>query len=92
MPVPGFSNTDQNNRITVTIRKQGENVQVFIGPSRIAEHDKAISDTRLFDAVSFDLQRQAGPSCSRARYLTRMGCPKTRARSASDVMPLAAAT
>ena len=62
VPVPGFSNTEQNNRITVTIRKQGEMVQVFIGQARIAEYPKAIPEALLFDAVSFDLQRQAGPN------------------------------
>ena len=59
--MPGFSNTAQNNRITVTIRKQGEMVQVFIGQARIAEYPKAIPEALLFDAVSFDLERQAGP-------------------------------
>jgi hypothetical protein len=61
-PVPGFSNTEQNNRITVTIRKQGEMVQVFIGQAKIAEYPKAIPEALLFDAVSFDLQGQAGPN------------------------------
>jgi len=62
VPVPGFSNTEQNNRITVTIRKQGEMVQVFIGQARIAEYPKAIPDALLFDAVSFDLGGRAGPN------------------------------
>jgi len=62
VPVPGFSNTDENNRITVTIRKQGEMVQIFIGQSKIAEYEKAIPEGLLFDAVSFDLQRSAGPN------------------------------
>ncbi len=62
VPVPGFSNTDEHNRITVTIRKQGEMVQIFIGQSKIAEYEKAIPDGLLFDAVSFDLQRTAGPN------------------------------
>ena len=59
---PGFSNTAQNNRIMVTIRRQGEMVQVFIDDAKIAEYEKAIPDALLFDAVSFDLQRQAGPN------------------------------
>ncbi|MEO6437436.1 MAG: hypothetical protein ABIP55_16955 [Tepidisphaeraceae bacterium] len=42
LAVPGFSNTEQNNRITVTIRKQGEVVQVFVDKVRIAEYEKAI--------------------------------------------------
>jgi hypothetical protein len=60
--VPGFSNTEQNNRITVTIRKQGEMVQVFVGHAKIADYPKAIPEALLFDAVAFDLQRQAGPN------------------------------
>ncbi len=59
---PGFSNTQQNNRITVSIKKQGEMVQVFIGAVRIAEFPKAIPDALLFDAVSFALGGQAGPN------------------------------
>lgn len=60
--VPGFSNTEQNNRITVTIKKQGERVQILIGQAKIAEYPKAIPDALLFDAISFDLQQQAGPN------------------------------
>ena len=62
VPAPGFSNTAQNNRITLTIRKQGEMVQVFVDKTKVAEYDKAIPGTLRFDAVSFDLQRQAGPN------------------------------
>ena len=54
--VPGFSNNQQNNRIAVTVRKQGEMVQVFIDQAKIAEYPKAIPETLLFDAVSFHLQ------------------------------------
>jgi hypothetical protein len=59
---PGFSNNQQNNRITVRIRKQGEMVQVFVGETKVAEYPKAIPDALLFDAVSFDLQQQPGPN------------------------------
>ncbi len=59
---PGFSNNQQNNRITVRIRKQGEMVQVFIGQTKVADYPKAIPETLLFDAVSFDLQGQPGPN------------------------------
>ena len=38
---PGFSNNQQNNRITVKIRKQGEMVQVFIGQTKVAEQLRA---------------------------------------------------
>jgi hypothetical protein len=37
-------------------------VQVFIGQTRVAEYPKAIPETLLFDAVSFDLQGQPGPN------------------------------
>ena len=62
LAAPGFSNTEQNNRITVTVRKTGEMVQVFIDGSKIAEYPKAIPEALLFDAMSFDLQGQAGPN------------------------------
>lgn len=62
VPVPGFSNTQQNNRIAVSLRKQGEMVQVFIGQTKIAEYPKAIPPALLFDAVSFSLAGQAGPN------------------------------
>jgi hypothetical protein len=62
LPVPGFSNTAQNNRITVTIEKQGEMVRLFIGGAKIAEYPRAIPDALVFDAVSFDLERKAGPN------------------------------
>lgn len=60
--VPGFSNNQQHNRIAVTIRKQGEMVEVLIGKVSIARYDKAIPGALLFDAVSFDLQGQPGPN------------------------------
>ena len=54
--VPGFSNDQQNNRIAVTIRKQGEMVEVFVGKVSIARYEKAIPGALLFDAVSFESQ------------------------------------
>lgn len=57
-----FSNTEDNNRVTVTIRKQGEMVQVSIGQVKVAEYPKAIPETLLFDAMSFARQGQAGPN------------------------------
>ncbi|MCC7241916.1 MAG: hypothetical protein IT180_08325 [Acidobacteria bacterium] len=62
LKVPGFSNTEQNNRITVTVTRAGEMVRVSIGKAKIAEYPKAIPATVLFDAIAFDLQRQAGPN------------------------------
>jgi hypothetical protein len=51
---PGFSNNKKNNRITVTIKKMGETLQVFIDKTKIAEYEKAIPLNHLFNALSFD--------------------------------------
>lgn len=61
-PVPGFSNTEPNNRITVTIKKHGELVQILIGKVSLAQYDQAIPGGLLFDTVSFELQQQPGPN------------------------------
>ena len=37
-------------------------VQVLIDGSKIAEYPRAIPEALLFDAMSFDLQGQAGPN------------------------------
>lgn len=50
---PGFSNDKKNNRITVTIKKKEEKLQVFIDKNKIAEYEKAIPAALLFNAVSF---------------------------------------
>ena len=50
----GFSNNKKNNRITVTIKKTAERLQVFIDKTKIAEHEKAIPAAHLFNALSFD--------------------------------------
>ena len=52
---PGFSNDAVNNRVTVTLRKQGELLQVFIGKTKVAEYEKAIPTGLQFDAMSFEL-------------------------------------
>jgi hypothetical protein len=49
----GFSNNKKNNRITVTIKKTGEMLQVFIDKNKIAEYEKAIPAAHLFNALSF---------------------------------------
>lgn len=51
---PGFSNNKKNNRITVTIKKNEERLQVFIDKTKIAEYEKAIPAAHLFNALSFD--------------------------------------
>ncbi len=50
----GFSNNKKINRITVTIKKTEEKLQVFIDKIKIAEYDKAIPAAHLFNALSFD--------------------------------------
>ena len=54
LAAPGFSNNKKNNRITVTIKKSGEMLQVFIDKNKIAEYEKAIPAAHLFNALSFD--------------------------------------
>jgi hypothetical protein len=50
---PGFSNNKKNNHITVTIKKKDEALQVFIDKTKIADYEKAIPATHLFNAMSF---------------------------------------
>jgi hypothetical protein len=52
---PGFSNNAVNNRVTVTLRKKGDLLQVFIGKTKVAEYEKAIPPGLQFDAMSFQL-------------------------------------
>ena len=50
---PGYSNNKKNNRISVTIKKKEELLQVFIDNNKIAEYEKAIPAAHLFNAMSF---------------------------------------
>lgn len=50
----GFSNNKKNNRITVTIKKTDEKLQVFLDKTKIAEYEKAIPLNHLFNSLSFD--------------------------------------
>jgi hypothetical protein len=52
---PGFSNNAENNRVTVTLRKKGDALKVFIGETAVAEYEKGIPPGVQFDALSFDL-------------------------------------
>jgi hypothetical protein len=52
---PGFSNDALNNRVTVTLRKKGDLLQVLIGKTKVAEYEKAIPPGLQFDAMSFQL-------------------------------------
>ena len=38
---PGFSNNAAHNRVTVTLKKKGDLLQVFIGQTKVAEYRKA---------------------------------------------------
>jgi hypothetical protein len=51
----GFSNNKKYNRITVSIKKTGETMQVFIDDHKIAEYEKAIPSDLLFNAMSFSV-------------------------------------
>jgi hypothetical protein len=57
---PGFSNNKKNNRITVTIKKKDETLQVFIDKTKIAEYEKAIPAAHLFNAMSFTSYNSGG--------------------------------
>ena len=52
---PGFSNDAVNNRVTVTLRKKGDLLQVFVGKTKVAEYEKAVPPGLQFDAMSFEL-------------------------------------
>ena len=52
-PATGFSNNQKNNHITVSIRKSGESVRVFIDSNKIAEYDKAMPAAQAFNSMRF---------------------------------------
>ena len=60
LAAPGFSNNKKNNRISVTIKKIDETLQIFIGKTKIAEYEKAIPSALLFNALSFTHGRSDG--------------------------------
>lgn len=53
LKAPGFSNDKKNNHITVSIKKTGETLQVYIDNTKIAEYEKAIPAALQFNAISF---------------------------------------
>ena len=57
---PGFSNNKSINRITVTIKKKEELLQVYINNIKIGEFEKAIPASLLFSAISFTHGRSDG--------------------------------
>lgn len=52
--VEGFSNGKKNNRISVTLKKAEEKIEVYIGTNKIAAYPKALPAALLFNALSFD--------------------------------------
>jgi hypothetical protein len=50
----GFSNDKKYNRVNVTIVKKGETLQLFTDETKIAEYEKAVPASLLFNALSFD--------------------------------------
>ena len=52
---PGFSNDAVNNRVTVTLKKKGELLQVFVGKTKVGEYEKAVPAALQFDGMSFEL-------------------------------------
>ena len=48
-----FFQQQKNNRITVTIKKKDEMLQLFVDKTKIAEYEKAIPAAHLFNAMSF---------------------------------------
>ena len=71
VPAPGFSNNQKNNRITVSIKKAGERIQVFIDANRIAEYDKAIPSSLMFDTMAFFVPGSASEEHDRF-YISRI--------------------
>ncbi len=60
MVATGFSNNKIINRVTVTIKKKEEILQVFIDKTKIAEYEKAIPAALLFNAMSFTCSGNSG--------------------------------
>ena len=50
----GFSNNKKHNRISVTIKKLGEKLEIFLDKKQIAAFEKAIPAALLFNALSYD--------------------------------------
>ena len=56
----GFSNNKKINRINVTIKKNGEVLQLLIDKNMIAEYTKGVPADMLFNALSFDMANSGG--------------------------------
>lgn len=52
---PGFSNDRKMNRVTVTIKKGGETLQILIDKEKIVEYVKRMPADQVFNAMSFEM-------------------------------------
>ncbi len=50
---PGFSNNKKYNHIKVSIKKKGERLQIFIDENKVAEYEKAIPASQVFNTLMF---------------------------------------
>ena len=66
---PGFSNNAAINRVTVTLKKKGDLLEVFVGQTKVAEFEKGIPPGVQFDALMFDLQGNTGNSADERMFI-----------------------
>jgi hypothetical protein len=66
---PGFSNNAAMNRITVTLKKKGDLLQVFVGQTNVAEFEKGVPPGVQFDALVFDLQGNTANSADEQMFI-----------------------
>ena len=69
---PGFSNNAVNNRVTVTLKKKGDLMQVLIGQTKVAEYEKGVPAGLQFDAMSFDLGGNSGSSADERMFISNI--------------------
>jgi hypothetical protein len=69
---PGFSNDLAINRTTVTLKKRGDVLQVFVGTTKVAEYPKGVPAALQFDSLYFDL----GSSAEEKMFLSNIKITK----------------
>ena len=69
---PGFSNDLAINRVTVTLKKRGDVLQVFVGTTKVADYEKGIPAALQFDSLYFDL----GSSAEEKMFLSNIKITK----------------
>ena len=57
---PGFSVNKDFNRINVSIKKDGEAMEIWIDKSKVAEYSKGVPADMVFNALSFKMIRSDG--------------------------------